>query len=185
MEGLKIFSWFSWFYFFRVVIPAIVALLAGISIERFLESKISSFGEKHGILESQVYLMKTSVRWLIVILLIILEAGIFGISIGSLWISISAIIAMVVVGLFAGWSLLANMLAALITLIWQPFQVGDEITILPDDISGEVVDMSLFFGRLETENGDIINIPNVTFLQKYTQVHKKSSSEKKPEKQEN
>ncbi len=162
----------------KVVIPALIVVGLGIIIERILESQISKFGDKKDILDSQVYLMKIGVRWISFFAIIFIVAWIFGLTVGSLWISISTILAMIVIGFVAGWSLLANFLAAMIVIIWRPFEIGDEISILPDDIAGKVIDINLFYGIIETEEGKKINIPNVTFLQKFVKVNKKQNEEK-------
>lgn len=160
-------------YFLEVIVPALVAVVVGVIIEQFLESQISSLSEK-GVPDFHVHRVKVVVRWLTVIVLVIVVAGIFGVSVGSLWVSISAILAMMLVGFFAGWSILANLLASILVMVWQPFEIGDRITVLPEDISGEIVDMNLFYGRIRTDDGDIVNVPNITFVTKFIKVSSKS-----------
>lgn len=166
-------------YMVRVIIPAIIAVVIGVVIERYLEHRISSFGKDKEILSSHVHLMKLTVRWISILIIVFVVAGIFGIALGRLWISISTILAMIVIGFVAGWSLIANILATLLVLIWRPFEVGDEITILPEDISGKVKDLNLFYCKLKTEDGDLINVPSVTFLQKFTKITSKGEGKRK------
>ncbi len=166
-------------YFLKVIVPALIAIGIGVLVNRLLESQISKFGKKRDILESQIYLMKVAVRWITFFATLFVVAWIFGIAVGSLWISISSILAMIVIGFVAGWSLIANFLAALIVIIWRPFEIGDNISILPDDITGKVIDINLFYGIIEDEEGNEINVPNVTFLQKFVKVDKPQPEEKK------
>lgn len=173
------FLYFSSDYFFRVILPVIITLVVGITTEHFLESKISSFGKKKDLLPSQIHLMKLVTRWTAILIIILIVAGIFGIALGNLWVSISAIIAMIVVGFFAGWSLLANILAAIFVIIWKPVEIGDRITILPEEISGELTDLNLFYGELTTDEGDLVKIPNVNFINKFIKVHSKRRTKKK------
>ena len=77
---------------------------------------------------------------------------------------------MALVGFFAVWSILGNILATLVILIWHPFKVGDKIAILPEAISGEASEINLLFTRMKTEEGDIITVPNLTFVTKFIKV---------------
>ncbi len=62
-------------------------------------------------------------------------------------------------------------------MIWRPFQIGDYIVLLPEDISGKVKDINMFYGELETEEGEKIEVPNVFFLQKFVKVSSSSQTE--------
>ncbi len=160
-------------YFLIVVIPVIVAVAIGIVLERIVTNLISSYGKRKGLPPSPVHLMKLLIRWVIVIVVIITVAGIFGIGLANLWIAISTIISMVIIGFFAVWSVLSNILATLIVMVWRPFQIGDKVAILPENLSGEIIDMNLIFSKLKTDEGDIINIPNNTWITKFTKIYTK------------
>lgn len=93
---------------------------------------------------------------------------------------ISTIAAMIIIGFVAVWSILGNILAALVLMIWKPFRIGDEITILPEEITGKAMEINLFFTKIETEDGNVISIPNTQIMQKFIKViHKKTTGENK------
>lgn len=104
-----------------------------------------------------------------------LIAGIFGIAIGRLWIVVSSIAAMIIIGFVAVWSVLGNILAALVLMIWRPFQIGDKIAILPENITGTAKETNLFFTKIETEEGHAISVPNTQIMQKFVKVLSETS----------
>ena len=103
-------------------------------------------------------------------MVIIMVASIFGIGVGNLWATITAILAMVIVAFFAMWSVLSNILATVVILIAQPFCIGDKVTILPENLSGEAIDVNLLYSKLRTNDGQIKTVPNITFLTKFVSV---------------
>lgn len=157
-------------YFMKVILPVIIAIIVAIVVERILASLISRYGDKKGISKSNTHLIKVIIRWSIIVILIIVVASIFGVGIGNLWATITGVLAMVIIGFFAMWSILSNVFATVIILIARPFHMGDKITILPENLSGEAIDINLLYSKLKTSEGEIITVPNVTFLTKFISV---------------
>jgi len=162
-------------YFLRVILPVIITIVVAIIVERILVSIISRYGKKRALSKSHSHLIKLIIRGSILVIVIIVVASIFGVGIGNLWATIAGILAMVIIGFFAVWSLLSNVLATGIILIARPFVIGDKVTILPENISGEAVDINILYSKLKTNEGDIITVPNITFLTKFISI---SSSKK-------
>ena len=157
-------------YFLTTGLPAILVVFAGIMIERVLASLITRAGERKGIPVSQSHLIRLIVRWTIALIVAIVIASIFGISVANFWTAISAFVVMVLVGFFAVWSFLSNILATVVILISRPFIVGDTITILPENLSGELVDIGLIFSKIKTPEGDLISFTNNTFVTKLIRI---------------
>jgi len=164
---------FNMTYFLQVVLPALIAIVIGVIVERVLASLISKFGKRRELDPSHIHSLKLIVRWLIIIVLVIVVAGIFGIGAQSIWISLAAFIAMMVVGFFAAWSILSNLLAFLIIMLVRPFRIGDRVVVMPENIAGEIIDMNLLYHKLKSEEGDEILVPNVTFVTKFISVSSK------------
>ena len=160
-------------YFLSTILPVIVCLIVAIVLERVLTVVISRYGQRRNIAKSHVHLMKLVVRWAIVAVFVIVVAGIFGMGIGSLWATITGFVALVVIGFFAVWSILSNVLATLLILVLRPFQIGDRIAILPENLAGEVIDMNLMYTKLTTDEGDTISVPNNMFITKFIKVYSK------------
>ena len=101
---------------------------------------------------------------------IIALISVWGINVKNLWISITSILAVIAIGFFAIWSLLSNICAGVILFFTSPFKVDDYIEILPENITGKVLAVNLFFALLEDDEGYHINVPNSLFFQKYIKV---------------
>jgi len=164
---------FNMTYFLQVVLPALIAIVIGVIVGRVLASLISKFGKRRELDPSHIHSLKLIVRWLIIIVLVIVVAGIFGIGVQSIWISLAAFIAMMVVSFFAAWSILSNLLAFLIIMVMGPFRIGDKVVVMPENIAGEIIDINLFYHKLKTEEDGVILVPNVTFITKFVLVSSK------------
>lgn len=107
---------------------------------------------------------------LITIPLALQQAGAFD----NAWAVLSASVTAVAIGFFALWSVLSNMVCALLIVLFRPFRVGDEIE-LPDansttSVGGVVTDMNLLFVTLKEQRQDdraaVIQVPNNVFFQR-------------------
>ncbi|MEO8205901.1 MAG: mechanosensitive ion channel domain-containing protein [Chthoniobacterales bacterium] len=103
------------------------------------------------------------IRWGGYVIIIALILSNFGIPVLTM---VGTVVAMVALGFVAVWSVLTNISCALLLIIFQPFQIEDEIEFPGDPIKGRVVDLNFIFTTLETENGDLLQIPNSLFFQK-------------------
>ena len=157
-------------YFLKVGVPSLIIFIVALGIERLLTYYTSKSYQQKRLTSHHAHLLKLISRWIITIVAIILIAGIFGVGLANIWVVISGIVAMSLVGFFAAWSVLSNILGTLIILAWHPFSIGDKLSILPEALAGEVIDINLFYTKLKTEGGNIIHVPNVTFVTKFTSV---------------
>lgn len=96
----------------------------------------------------------------------------------GVWTLLSTLLAMVAIGFVAVWSILSNVTATLVILIWRPFNVGEWVTLKPEDIAGEVIDINFIYTLLKDEEGQIIAVPNNLFAQKFIA---RQLSKQKPE----
>jgi small-conductance mechanosensitive channel len=79
---------------------------------------------------------------------------------------LSAALALVAIGFFAVWSVLSNLLCALMLVVVKPFRVGDSIEVCGDGLKGKVIDLNFAFVTLREEEGALIRVPNNQFFQK-------------------
>ena len=98
-------------------IIAAIAVVVGLVVERLLSKTISSYGKRHHVPDPHIRLMRLIVRWILVIVVVVVVLSVFGIAIANLWITMSAVVLGALIAFFAGWSLLANVLATLLILI--------------------------------------------------------------------
>lgn len=72
------------------------------------------------------------------------------------------------IGLFAAWSILSNITAAVILFFYFPYKIGSKIRILDGDntVEGMIYDLTLFTLLIKNEEGKIVTYPNNLVLQK-------------------
>lgn len=165
-------------YLLTVVLPAIIVVVLGFGIERLLTLLITRFGAKHELSAAQSYRMKAIARWSLVVLVVFIVAGIFGLGLSNIWLTISTLAVTILIGFFAMWNILSNLLSFAIIILTRQFDVGDRVTILPENISGEAVYIGVIHTKLQTEDRDRIFIPNITFPTRFTQVSRTKGFER-------
>ena len=117
-------------------------------------------------------------KLILVVVVILLLLGYFGVSVGTLWAVLSGILALVALGFVAVWSVLSNVLCSVLLIIFPPFRIGDEIEIQEPtaafSIKGKVIGINMLMTSLEVAGRDdteaetnIIRVPNNIFFQKY------------------
>ena len=105
---------------------------------------------------------------------VLVLVGVFAILVFALWIGrvpvsqllVSGAVVGVLLGIAAQQSL-ANLFAGLVLLFARPFRVGDHVRfragVISGQIEGIVIDVSLTYVRLETDEGNVL-IPNAQAL---------------------
>ncbi len=160
--------------FHNALIIAILLLLGKLA-HILLKKGVKKLEQKKALSQPLVTLSYILGRWSILILLSLLILAQLGFSISNIWTMISAILAMIAVGFIALWSVLSNMLCTLLLLIFQPFQIGDEIEIMEPTsttgLKGRVVNLNMIYTILEQDLG-LIHIPNHMFFQKSIRTFK-------------
>ncbi|MFC1490268.1 mechanosensitive ion channel family protein [Candidatus Latescibacterota bacterium] len=101
------------------------------------------------------------------LILIVILVFIWGLDIKNMWVSLTGFVAMVAIAFLAVWSLIGNILAGFILFFTSPFKIDDTIEIMPDEITGKVLAINLFYTLLIDEDGNFVNIPNTMLFQKY------------------
>ncbi len=121
---------------------------------------------KIGKLPEKTKIVKEILKIIILIILALILINIWGFEIQNVWIISASILTLIGVGFIASWSLLCNIIAALLIFFTRTFKIGDYIIIIPDNVEGKVSDMGSMFTSLKEENGNEIKIPNSLFFQK-------------------
>lgn len=93
---------------------------------------------------------------------------ILGLGYSEISVFLSSIFAVVGIALFAQWSILSNVTASMIIFFSFPYRVNDRIKILDkdDDMSGIIVEITMFHVILQRADGNLITYPNSLILQK-------------------
>jgi hypothetical protein len=156
-------EWLNW----RAIgLGALVVLLA-VLLDRVATSALHALKESGRLPESTANMSCRWVRSLLLLLALLAIVAIAGFEVGSIWQFVTALLAMVAIGFVAVWSMLSNVLATLVILIWRPFNVGEWIVLLPEEIEGQVVDINFIYTFLRAEDGTRTAVPNNLFAQKF------------------
>ncbi len=137
------------------VIGAVIILIIGVMVSRWLGNLIVRVLEKRKVDVTLRGFLGSSVRMLVLGCFVIIALGKFGISVAPFVAAIGA------VGLGAGLAmqgLLSNYGAGFNIILTRPFVVGNTITI--NGVFGVVKEIHLAMTLLETEDGELITVPN-------------------------
>jgi small-conductance mechanosensitive channel len=115
----------------------------------------------------ELYIKKLS-NYLLFILIIVLIAGVWEISFKGLSLGFASVFTVIGVALFAHWSILSNLTSSIILFFFFPYKIGGKITIIEGSttISGTILDITLFYIRVQTDEKKEISIPNNLAFQK-------------------
>lgn len=109
----------------------------------------------------------TGFLWVLTIFVIL---NVWGVSIGGAWAVLVSVITVVGVGFLATWTLISNFTASFFLMLWRPFQYGQTVELLPEELRGRVTDRNLMFTTLREDSGSVLQIPNNLFFQKMFRV---------------
>lgn len=159
-------------------IKSAVAIIAGYLVYKLVCRALKKMSTK-GFLDYQLRIILGGlVKWIIIVAVVLSSLGFFGVSVGTLWATLSGMLALIAIGFIAVWSVLSNILCSILLIIFPPFRIGDEIEIQEPTASfsvrGKVVSTNMLFTSLEVTNkedneadGTILRVPNNVFFQKY------------------
>lgn len=162
--------------------PPLLQTLAAVVIAWLLFHLISRGLTKlsnRGLLPTELHhLLHKLMKWLVMIVLLLVVLGLFGISVASFWAALSGVLVLLAIGFVAVWSLLSNLLCSVLLIIFAPFRIDDEIEVQdpasPVTVRGRVLDINLMFTTLrvtdETDGESLLRIPNNIFFQKYVRT---------------
>lgn len=151
----------------QVVGFSALTVALAIVVDRVLSSALRALVNADRLPESTARLLERWLRGLLVLVTVLVIVAIAGYAIDSLWTFLTTLLAMIAIGFVAVWSILSNLLATFVILIWRPFNLGEEIEIMPDGVGGRVVDINFIYTVLRSEDGRMTAIPNNTFAQKF------------------
>lgn len=152
---------------------SLLALITSLVVYRIIINYISK-GIKIERVQKRTGLIRGILKFIITLAGIIILVYIWGFNTQNVWVMITSILALVAIGFIAVWSLLSNIIAALLIFFTSPFKVGNHIQVIPENIEGQVIEIGSMFTKLRTEEGDYINIPNNLLFQRITKTIKKS-----------
>lgn len=119
--------------------------------------------------ESRGTLITKVINLTMTIISLIFISLIWGVNQSDLAVFVGSVLTVVGVAFFAQWSLLSNITSSIIIFFNHPVKLNDSIIILEGKdygIEGKIIDIGLFFVKLETKESGEITLPNNVFILK-------------------
>lgn len=152
----------------------LLILLGAYVLQRLVVRGLSRLGSRYPLPPELLLPLRGGVRWFIMggALIMVLER--FGVSATVIWTAFSGFVAVAAVAFFAIWSVLSNLLCAVLIMTVGPFRLGDLVELVESSdkpiAKGRVIDINLLYTTLEEASeggtGAIVQVPNSLFFQK-------------------
>lgn len=171
--------------FFGVTLPAqwvepvwlglqiLLILLGGYMAQRLVARFLTNLGERYPLPPELLMPVRGGLRWLIMGSAFVIVLGRLGVSATVLWTALSGFVAVAAVAFFAMWSVLSNLLCAVMIFTIGPFRIGDVVelvdTLDKPGVKGRVTAINLMFTTLiepPEAGGALVQVPNSQFFQK-------------------
>ncbi|WLG44783.1 mechanosensitive ion channel family protein [Pseudomonas sp. FP1740] len=158
-----------------LVVQILLILLAGYVAQRVVAKGLTRLGERYPFPPQFLMPLRGGLRWLIMgsALIFVLER--LGVSATVLWTALSGFVAVAAVAFFAMWSVLSNLLCAILIFTVGPFRIGDVVELVDTTdkpgVKGRVVAINLLYTTLieaeELGTGSaMVQVPNSLFFQR-------------------
>ena len=175
MEAFKLPLPAMWVDPIWLVVQILLILLAGYIAQRVVAKCLTRLGERYPFPPQFLMPLRGGLRWLIMgsALIFVLER--FGVSATVLWTALSGFVAVAAVAFFAMWSVLSNLLCAILIFTVGPFRIGDVVELVDTTdkpgVKGRVVAINLLYTTLieaeELGTGSaMVQVPNSLFFQR-------------------
>jgi small-conductance mechanosensitive channel len=148
------------------LIATAAVLLVGVVLRGVMSSFVNRRVKGGAVKPQSAFLARKMATVFLFIVVVYVVAFIWGVGIRTIWVSLASIITLVTIGFFAVWCILSNIVAGFILLISRPFDIGDEIILLPENIQGKVTNITVLFLILEESDGSTVTVPNNFIFQK-------------------
>jgi small-conductance mechanosensitive channel len=115
---------------------------------------------------------------LISVITILFILTVWGVKQSELLMFMASVLTVIGIALFAQWSHLSNITSGIIIFFSHSIKLDDTVVIIDKDyeVEGRISDISIFFVKLKTKEGEEIFLPNNIFMQKM--VKKKMTNQK-------
>ncbi|WP_019341275.1 mechanosensitive ion channel family protein [Stutzerimonas stutzeri] len=155
-------------------LQVILILFIAYLLQRLVARGLERLGRRYPLPPELLLPLRGGIRWFIMggALIMVLER--FGVSATVLWTAFSGFVAVAAVAFFAIWSVLSNLLCAVLIMTVGPFRLGDLVELVESFdkpiVKGRVIDINLLYTTLEeiseSGTGAIVQVPNSLFFQK-------------------
>ncbi|OZY84263.1 small-conductance mechanosensitive channel [Cellvibrio mixtus] len=153
---------------FSKLIIILSCIIAFSLASKLLDRIIHDVSVRRALGDLRVLYMTRLMKIGMVFLCIVVMCLVLGLGYSEISVFLSSIFAVVGIALFAQWSILSNITASMIIFFSFPYKVNDRIKILDkdDDMSGVIIEITMFHVILKRDDGNLITYPNTLILQK-------------------
>lgn len=152
----------------------VLILLVAYVLQRMVVRGLSRLGSRYPLPPELLLPLRGGIRWFIIGSALIMVLERVGVSATVIWTAFSGFVAVAAVAFFAIWSVLSNLLCAVLIMTVGPFRLGDVVELVESFdkpiVKGRVIDINLLYTTLEEScesgAGAIVQIPNSLFFQK-------------------
>ncbi len=150
------------------VVLTFIMIFLFILVRSIILKIISKHARKNKMAYSREVYVKKLVMIVQFILFLTITGMIWEISLKGLSLYFASVFTVIGVGLFANWSILSNMTASVILFFFFPYRIGHKIKIIDGDnsVEGTVIDITLFYIQIETDDKRKCSFPNNLAIQK-------------------
>ena len=158
-----------------LAIKIIAIIILGVIAQNLIRRSLKKLAQKQFLTEPLHVMLRGIAWWAVLILVILMILQQLGVQVLGLWAGLLTVAGMVTIGFIAVWSVLSNILCAILLVILAPFRIGDEIEIIEatggNGLRGKVVNLNILFTSLQeiTDAGPregVTHVPNNLFFQK-------------------
>ncbi|ASC59882.1 TPA: mechanosensitive ion channel family protein [Vibrio vulnificus] len=150
------------------LLMALVLLAAYQVVKKITNRAVANLALSKGVNKARQSFIQRAFNTALLFLFASIFSVIAGIGYGDVSLFLSSIFAVLGVAFIAQWSILSNVTASFLIFFVFPYKVGDRIKVVDkdEDISGEILDISMFHVLIKHDNGHVITYPNNLMLQK-------------------
>ncbi|MES2871085.1 MAG: mechanosensitive ion channel family protein [Pseudomonadota bacterium] len=158
-----------------VGVQILLILLVGYFSQRFVARFLTRLGKRYPFPPQLMVPLRGGLRWFIMGSAVIVVLERLGVSATVLWTALSGFVAVAAIAFFAMWSVLSNLLCAVLIFTVGPFRIGDVVelvdTLDKPGVKGRVVAINLLYTTLieaaEVGSGSsMVQVPNSLFFQR-------------------
>ncbi|MDO6611139.1 mechanosensitive ion channel family protein [Shewanella sp. 1_MG-2023] len=170
------------------ILISCICLAVFFFVQHQLKQIITKQSEKKQINEVRTRLVTRLLSYLLFFITASIMAVSLGLGYQEVSLFVSSAFAVLGVALFAQWSILSNITAGVLIFFACPYRIGEKIRIVDkdEDMTGIIVEISLFHVILKRDKGDLMTYPNSLMLQKAViklpHTNSKAGNEHQPKK---
>ncbi|MDQ8205210.1 mechanosensitive ion channel family protein [Pelagicoccus sp. SDUM812003] len=154
----------------KAALAAALLIVTFVSL-RIYKRYIYRTGEKHRFAVQRTDAISKLGQALIGFVSIFIVSNVLGFGIQGIFLATSSLFALVGIAFFANWSILSNITASVLIYFTFPFRIGDRLIVENDPkYCGILMDVTLFYLKIQNDRGSDITIPANVAIQKIITV---------------